>query len=61
MREDRQTPDVSEQHLAGRIDDPAVKAEPEARQAVEVRPMRYVLGLGILFAAIGMALVYFLV
>lgn len=54
------TDGVSEQHRAGPPGDSAVKATPEARQSVEVRPMRYVLGLGIAFSAIGIALVYFL-
>jgi hypothetical protein len=54
------TEGVSEQHVEGRIGDPAVKARPEARQSVDVKPMRYVLGLGILLSAIGMFLAYLL-
>lgn len=55
------TDGVSEQHHEGPPGDAAVKATPEARQSVDVKPMRYVLGLGIAFSALGMALVYFLV
>lgn len=54
------TEGVSAQHVEGRIGDPAVKAQPEARQSVDVKPMRYVLGLGILLSAIGMLLAYLL-
>jgi len=32
-----------------------VKADTEERQAVEVKPMRYVLGIGLLLVIIGMA------
>jgi hypothetical protein len=35
-----------------------VKSQPEERQAVEVRPMRYVLGIGLLLVIIGMAIGY---
>jgi hypothetical protein len=35
-----------------------VKSQPEARQAAEVRPMRYVLGIGLLLVIIGMAVSY---
>lgn len=35
-----------------------VKANTEARQAAEVRPMRYVLGIGLALVIIGMALGY---
>ncbi|MDF2809212.1 MAG: hypothetical protein K0S56_243 [Microvirga sp.] len=35
-----------------------VKSQPEERQAVEVRPMRYVLGIGLVLVIIGMAVSY---
>ncbi|WP_170010175.1 hypothetical protein [Starkeya sp. ORNL1] len=35
-----------------------VKSQPEERQAAEVRPMRYVLGIGLLLVIIGMAVSY---
>lgn len=35
-----------------------VKADTEERQAVEVRPMRYVLGIGLALVIIGMAVSY---
>ncbi len=35
-----------------------VKAKTEERQAVEVRPMRYVLGIGLALAIIGLAVSY---
>ena len=40
--------------------DVVVKAPPEERQAVEVRPMRYVLGIGLLLVVIGMAVAGYL-
>ncbi|MDQ0510645.1 hypothetical protein [Ancylobacter amanitiformis] len=36
-----------------------VKARPEERQAVEVRPMRYVLGISLVLVILGMAVSYF--
>ncbi|MCS0496676.1 hypothetical protein [Ancylobacter mangrovi] len=35
-----------------------VKANTEERQAAEVRPMRYVLGIGLVLVIIGMAVSY---
>lgn len=35
-----------------------VKANVEERQAVEVKPMRYVLGIGLLLVIVGFAAVY---
>ncbi len=35
-----------------------VKANTEERQAVEVKPMRYVLGIGLLLVIVGMAVTY---
>lgn len=35
-----------------------VKANTEERQAVEVRPMRYVLGVGLIAVIVGLAIVY---
>ncbi|MBS7544992.1 hypothetical protein [Ancylobacter oerskovii] len=35
-----------------------VQADPMERQATEVRPMRYVLGIGLLLVVIGMAVTY---
>lgn len=35
-----------------------VKSQPEARQATEVKPMRYVLGIGLLLVIIGMVVAY---
>jgi hypothetical protein len=38
-----------------------VKSQPEARQAAEVRPMRYVLGISLVLVIIGMAVSYMLI
>lgn len=35
-----------------------VKSQPEERQSVEVKPMRYVLGIGLLLVIIGMTISY---
>lgn len=35
-----------------------VKSQPEERQAAEVRPMRYVLGIGLVLVIVGMAVSY---
>jgi len=35
-----------------------VKANVEERQAVEVKPMRYVLGIGLLLVIVGMTVAY---
>jgi hypothetical protein len=37
-----------------------VKADVEERQAVEVRPMRYVLGIGIALAIVAMFVAWFM-
>lgn len=39
-------------------DDVVVKSDPEARQAAEVRTMRYVLGISLVLVIIGMAVSY---
>jgi hypothetical protein len=49
---------LSPQHSVLDTPNPTVKSDVEERQAVEVRPMRYVLGLGILFAIAAMAIVW---
>jgi cytochrome c biogenesis protein CcdA len=38
-----------------------VKAQPQARQAVEVRPMRFVLGVSLVLVIIGMAVSYMMI
>lgn len=35
-----------------------VKSRPQERQAAEVRPMRYVLGIGLLLVIVGMVVSY---
>jgi hypothetical protein len=47
---------VSPQYRVLDTAQPTVKADIEERQAVEVRPMRYVLGIGIALAVIAMIL-----
>ena len=49
--------DADDHHeIAG--DEVVVKADVEERQAVEVKPMRYVLGIGIALVIIGFAVSY---
>jgi hypothetical protein len=51
---------ISEQHLETATLQPARVAEPRERQAVDVRPMYFVLGIGIAGAIIGMFVAYVL-
>lgn len=48
----------SKEHKVAEGGEVVVKSEPEERQAAEVRPMRYVLGIGLLLVIIGMAVGY---
>ncbi len=48
----------SKEHRVVENDEVAVHSEPEARQSSEVRPMRYVLGIGLLLVIIGMTVSY---
>ncbi|GLK71796.1 hypothetical protein KHC23_13490 [Ancylobacter dichloromethanicus] len=48
----------SDDHRVVEDGEVVVKADTEERQAVEVRPMRYVLGIGLLLVIIGMAVSY---
>ncbi|WP_202911157.1 hypothetical protein [Ancylobacter sp. TS-1] len=49
----------SDDHRVVRNGEAVVKADTEERQAVEVRPMRYVLGIGLALVIVGMAISYF--
>ncbi|MFV3127282.1 hypothetical protein [Niveispirillum sp. KHB5.9] len=51
---DRNDPDVSEERLRIKENGPVVTSVPPERQAVEVKPMRYVLGVGIALAIVAM-------
>lgn len=55
---DRQEPQVSEQHLRMTRDGPVMISDPPERQSVDVKPMRYVLGVGIALAILAMILAY---
>lgn len=55
---DKQEPQVSEQHLEMKEKGPIMTSVPPERQAVEVKPMRWVLGLGIAGAIGAMILAY---
>lgn len=55
---DRQEPQVSEQHLEMKEQGPVMTSVPRERQSVEVKPMRYVLGIGIALAILAMILAY---
>lgn len=48
----------SDDHRVVENGEVVVKANTEERQAAEVRPMRYVLGVGIIAVIIGMAITY---
>ncbi len=48
----------SDDHRVVENGEVVVKANTEERQAVEVRPMRYVLGIGLVLVIIGMAITY---
>jgi len=48
----------SDDHRVVEDGEVVVKANTEERQAVEVKPMRYVLGVGLLLVIIGMAVSY---
>lgn len=47
---DQNDPDVSEERLRFKENGPVMTSIPPERQAVEVKPMRYVLGVGIALA-----------
>jgi hypothetical protein len=49
---------MSPQHLVLEADQPTVKSDIVERQAVEVRPMRYVLGIGIALAIVALLAVW---
>jgi hypothetical protein len=51
---------VSPQYRVIETEQPTVKADVEERQAVEVRPMRYVLGIGIALAIVAMFVAWFM-
>jgi len=48
----------SDDHRVVEHGEVVVKANTEERQAVEVRPMRYVLGIGLALVILGMAVTY---
>lgn len=56
----RQEPEVSEQHLKMKKEGPIMTSVPPERQAVDVKPMRYVLGIGIALAIAAMILAFLL-
>ncbi|MBS9476632.1 hypothetical protein [Ancylobacter radicis] len=51
----------SDDHREMAGDEVVVKANIEERQAVEVKPMRYVLGIGIALVIVGFAVSYLVV
>ncbi len=57
---DKQEPEVSGQHLRMKAEGPIMVSDPPERQSVEVKPMRYVLGIGIVLAILAMFLAYML-
>lgn len=57
---DQQETQVSDQHLHMGRDGPAMHSSPPERQAVEVKPMRYVPGVGIALAILAMVLAFIL-
>ena len=50
----------SDDHRVAEHGEVVVKADIEERQAAEVRPMRYVLGIGLALAILAMAVIAFL-
>lgn len=57
---DQQEPQVSEQHLEMKETGPIMTSVPPERQSVDVKPMRYVLGVGIALAIAAMILAFML-
>ncbi|MCJ8141482.1 hypothetical protein [Ancylobacter gelatini] len=55
---DNMTHQDSDDHRVVENGEVVVKADTEERQAVEVKPMRYVLGIGLAAVIIGMAISY---
>lgn len=55
---DNMTHQDSDDHRVIENGEVVVKADTEERQAVEVKPMRYVLGIGLAAVIIGMAISY---
>lgn len=57
---DRQEAQVSEQHLRMKKEGPIMTSSPPERQSVDVKPMRYVLGVGIALAILAMVIAFIL-
>ena len=55
---DKQEAQVSEQHLEMKEQGPVMTSVPRERQSVDVKPMRYVLSVGIALAILAMILAY---
>lgn len=55
---DKQEAQVSEQHLEMKEEGPVMTSVPPERQSVDVKPMRYVLGIGLALAILAMILAY---